>query len=562
MSNLSNLYISQSYYGVVNLVDSTQPFTSQSQTVIQFQDGVGESLGMSVTDVKDFIFDNNVVVSQSLEVLGVISGSEARLSGDLFVSGTVHASKVITTIESSSVIYSSGSNVIGDEITDVQTIVGQTSISGSLTVIGPHSHTGDVSITGSLFVSNEISSSTISGLGNAQIYSQSVDNSLNTLSQSIDTTIVNLSSSIDTTIVNLSSSLDSRLDFLEGPFSTSVDDRLDQLEADSGSQDSRLDNLELFTASQETINSGYNSFTQSYFVDSASVDLRLDNLESFSSSLDTNFVSEVEFASYSSSVSGAQYVQDQRLDSIEAFTQSLVADFVTEVEYSASIAGVTGSLITQINTKLDTGSYLVDSASFDSRINTKLASSWTGSVFIPFSSSVDSRININASNLTSVSASFVTTITNLSSSIATTDLNQQNQINSLISATGSYATTGSNTFVGNQVFSGSVQGDVHEVSLSSLTASIDCSLGNFFTFNPGSADTFRLEATNITGGRTITLRVIKTNSSALINVDSGSIKMPLGFGYTISGGTNVTDILTFVTFDTGSLYGVSSYNFV
>lgn len=479
MSNLSNLYISQSYYGVVNLVDSTQPFASQSQTQIQFQDGVGESLGMSVTDVKDFIFDNNVVVSQSIEVLGVISGSDARFNGDLFVSGNVHATQVITTIESSSIIYSSGSNIIGDEVSDVQTIVGQTSISGSLTVIGPHSHTGDVSITGSLFVSNEISSSTISGLGNATIYSQSVDNSINTLSQSVDNTIQTLSSSVD-----------SRLDFLEGPFSTSVDSRLDFIEGP-----------------------------------------------------------------FSTSV-------DQRLDSLELFTASLSANFVTDVEYSASIAVVTGSLITQINTKLNSGSFNTwtgsvftpFSSSVDTRINTKLENSWTSSVFTPFSSSVDSRINTNASNLTSVSSSFVTTITNLSSSIAVTDTNQQSQINSLIDQTGSYATLGSNTFSGSQIITGSVLGNVNSLSVVSSTASIDCSQGNFFTITLPTGSTY-LTATNITPGQTISLKLATTTGRS-VQIDSGSIKFPSGLEYSPSQVTS-EDLVTFVSFPGNKLYAVA-----
>jgi hypothetical protein len=496
MSDLSNLYISQSFYGVVNLVDSTQPFVSQSQSVIQFQDGVGESLGISVTDVKDFIFDNNVVVSQSLQVLGIISGSSARLNGDLFVSGTINASKVITLIESSSIIYSSGSNILGDEIIDIQTIVGQTSISGSLTVIGNHTHTGNLSLTGSLFVSNEISSSTIAGIGNVTLYSQSVD---------------------------------SRLDTLEG----------------------KTSNLESFTSSQESKNSTLSAYTSSN-------DTKWNTLQYVTSSL----------LIFTGST-------NQRLNSLEVFTASLAANFVTDLEYSASIAVVTGSLINSINTKLDTGSYLIDSSSFNTRINTKLENSWTSSVFSPFSSSVDTRINTKldsswtssvfspfSSSVDSRIATNASNLTSVSASIAITDSNQQSQIQSLISFTGSYATTGSNTFIGNQVFSGSVQGNVYEVSLSSLTASIDCSLGNFFTFNAGSDNTFLLRATNISGGRTITLKINKTASGAVINVDTGSIKMPNGFLYSATLGTNVEDVLTFVTFDTGSLYGVSSKNFV
>ena len=63
-------------------------------------------------------------------------------------------------------------------------------------------------------------------------------------------------------------------------FTSSADTRLNQLEADTGSQDGRLDNLELFTSSQELINSGYNTFT-------ASTDNSVTNLNSFTSSQET-----------------------------------------------------------------------------------------------------------------------------------------------------------------------------------------------------------------------------------------------------------------------------------
>ena len=400
-----------------------------------------------------------------------ITGS-LEINGDAYVTGTIHAYEIITTIESASVILSSGSNVIGDEITDTQTIVGQTTISGSLILTGNQINIGD------LFVTNEISSSTINGLGNATLYSQSVDLSINSLSQSFDGTITNLSASID-----------SRLDYLEGPFSASVDFRLDQLETDTGSQDQRLDSLEAFTSSQDNINSGYNAFTQS---------------------------------------------TDQRLNSIEEFTSSLVTDFVTDVEYSASIAVVTGSLITQIDTKLD-------SASFDN---------WTGSVFTPFSSSVDSRINTTNSNLTA-----------LSSSVAVTAAAQQFEINTLSSYTGSYATTGSNTFIGSNTFSGSVNGQVIPLTITSLTASMDCSQGNFFTLTLPIGST-QLQASNIISGETITLRTIQPSAGYGQLTVNNTIKTPFNTPIALTNQIDAEDILTFVSFDNVALYGVSTLNFV
>ena len=47
MSNLSNLMISGSYYGLINLQDSTQNLASQSGDV-QLQDGVGDNIGLTI----------------------------------------------------------------------------------------------------------------------------------------------------------------------------------------------------------------------------------------------------------------------------------------------------------------------------------------------------------------------------------------------------------------------------------------------------------------------------------------------------------------------------------
>lgn len=451
MSNLSNLFISQSYFGVVNLEDSTQPFTSQSSDV-NLQDGVGSNLGIRINPSTQ-----RVTITSSLDVLEDISGSNGRFSGDLYVSGNVHARQVITTIESSSVIFSSGSNIIGDDISDIQTITGQTTISGSLTVIGPHSHTGDFDITGSLFVSNEISSSTIAGLGNATEYSESVDTSLNDLSSSF-----------------------SASQYIQ-------DQRLDALEADSASQDSRLDNLELFTSSQDTINSGYNTFTQS-------ADQRLDSIEIFSSSYYT------DSASF-----------DSRIDALEDFSSSLVTDFVTDTQLTAALADY-----------VTIADYDIDSASFDTRID-----------------------------------SLGTDITNLSSSVDTTIQNQQSEIDALIADTGSYAKLDEdNDFSGSQIITGSVNGNVESITITSLTASIDCSTGNFFTLSLPTGST-HLTATNIVPGQTISLRVNTNTGGRTVEADNNTIKFPVGFEYVASVSSSY-DILTFVTFDTESLYGVAT----
>jgi len=215
MSNLSNMMISGSYRGLINLEDSTQNLASQSG-YIQLQDGLGDNVGASIdASTLDWRITNNLDVGNTLGVTGSAHfRSDVDIDGDLDISGslthtgsidvlgditasgnikatigrfdTVETRVLHVTEESASVIFSSGSNVLGDDCNDRQDLIGQVIVSCSLGV------EGNAAFTGSLTVSNEISSSTIAGLGNATAYSQSVE-----------TTILNLSSSVDTTILKL-----------------------------------------------------------------------------------------------------------------------------------------------------------------------------------------------------------------------------------------------------------------------------------------------------------------------------------------------------------------------
>ena len=244
------------------------------------------------------------------------------------------------------------------------------------------------------------------------------------------------------------------------------------------------------------------NFTASTYINfSTSVDSRLDAIEISTSSLN-NFTAST-YINFSTSV-------DLRLDNLESWSSSLQTQFVTEAELTQTAS----VLQNNINTKLDT-------ASFNS-----------------YSSSVS------------------TTITNLSSSVATS-------ISSINSKTGSYATTGSNTFNGNNVFSGSVRGNVIPLTISSNTASMDCSLGNFFTLTLVSGSATRLIPTNILPGETITLKILQasTGSTGTINYPS-SIKFPSGLAYTASFITSSQDIISFVTYDSNTLFGTSVYNLV
>ena len=295
MGSLSNLYISQSFQSLIHLGNDI----SASSTQVELQDGIGQGLGIFVNTNGDVSIDGALIVSGtcdiegkitvnddvrvngnlsvsgatsltgSLDVTQTLTASAALIENDLIVSGTLYANKVVTTIESSSVIYSSGSNILGDELSDTQTLIGTTIISGSGVL------SGSMSITNNLFVTGNISSSTISGIGNVTLYSQSVDSRL----VYIETTF--------------STSVDNRLDYLEGTFSQSVDTRLDVVEA---------------TASL-------------YLPFSTSVDYRLDQLEAFSSSLVGDFVTQAELAAATGSLIN-QINTKLNTSSFNAYTQS------------------------------------------------------------------------------------------------------------------------------------------------------------------------------------------------------------------------------------------------
>jgi cytoskeletal protein CcmA (bactofilin family) len=416
MGSLSNLYVSQSYQSLLHLGSDSSFFpvlAPAPQGYITVEDGLGYNAGFAISSSGDMYFSKSVIVNEDLSINGdldvdgnfIVSGtfdiegkvtvndnvringnlevsgattltgslvvsnqitaSNAFITNDLNVGGTLFANKVVTLIESSSIIFSSGSNILGDSILDIQTLNGTTIMSGSSQL------TGSMGISDNLNVIGNISSSTISGIGNVTTFSQSVD---------------------------------ARLDFLEGPFSTSVDLRLDQL---------------------------------------------------------------------------------------EAFSSSLQADFATQAELTQTAS----FLQNQINQKLNTSSFNAYTQSTNTRIDT------------------------------------------------------------LASFTGSYATTGSNTFIGNEVFSGSVRGVVIPLTITSQTASMDCSLGNFFTLTLVGGTNTQLTATNIQPGETIGLRITQPSTNGALTYTS-ALKFPQAFPYIATPITGAVDILSFQSYDTTALYGV------
>jgi hypothetical protein len=121
------------------------------------------------------------------------------------------------------------------------------------------------------------------------------------------------------------------------------------------------------------------------------------------------------------------------------------------------------------------------------------------------------------------------------------------------------ATTGSVTFTGNQIVTGSTRGNVTALSITSNTASMNLSTGNFFTLQLVSGSNTFINPSNILPGQTSIL-TLSTTGSATVSFPS-SVKQPSGSAYVPTTTVGV-DILTFASVNTSSLYVVSVKNMI
>jgi hypothetical protein len=266
--------------------------------------------------------------------------------------------------------------------------------------------------------------------------------------------------------------------------------------------------------------------TSSFNPWSASINSAVTNLNEFSSSTLISITNiNQTTASLNSSVSNLnQFTQSQitinnsttaAINNLNTFTSSFVTGYVTDVE----LAAATGSLINSINTKLNTSSFNDYTAS-QSGLN-------------PFTASINSYTASNDTKWTTIGL-----------------------------LTGSYATTGSNSFSGSQTITGSVLGNVSTLSITSQTASMDLSKGNFFTLTLVSGSATHLTATNIKAGQTINLLITQSNPASGSLTYNSTIKFPAGNAYVATQASSSKDIITFITFDDSTIYAAAINNLV
>ena len=364
---------------------------------------------------------------------------------------------------------------------------------------------------------------------------------------------------------------------------------INSLNTFTSSQQPAFNALNSFTASQLTINTGVNGFTQS-------ATGRLNNLESTTSSLNAwsssinqiivngasigtstrfffnGFVSASIVPNIDGAIASITVLTDPSLTTTASFNQYTASTAATQLTFSSSVAtsfsssnatfnqfsqsqnsfnqSVTSSVVQLLgfSSSLD-ATYATDAqlnfsssvlqANIDTKLNTGSFNSYTQS----FSQSVATSFSQSYSYINTYTASTNASIKNL------------NQFSSSVLA--GYATTGSNVFVGNQTFTGSVFQNVSASTITSNTASIDLSVANYFTLT--LSGTTRINVTNPRPGVTATL-VINTSTSPSASFSS-NVKQPSGSLYVASPSGNI-DIISFTAVDSTTVYAFPAQSFV
>jgi cytoskeletal protein CcmA (bactofilin family) len=610
MGSLANQYISQSYTSLIHLGNDT----TASATLTELQDGLGNGLGISVNTLGDIsasntITTNNLVVNNSTELTGIfdldtyfsastpsyINSTQPFFTDTVYVTGSYQSGTYPPSIADVQVGWiGNGINVTNGLVTAVSQsidgyyitmagefpqiaqsytftggisptakITGSLEVSENLIISGTFDIEGKVTVndnvringnlevsgsqinTGSLFVSNEISSSTINGIGNVTAFSQSLwaeFNNIENYTSSLRAAFT--ASGVDTIFTNniTASNIEVRNNLnVVGTLTASKVVTLIESSSiiySSGSNILGDETSDTQTLVGDVIMSGSASLTGSMGISndlnvigniSSSTISGIGNVTTFSQSVD----SRLDFLEgpFSTSV-------DSRLDELESFSSSLVTDFVNTSEFNS----YTQSTNTLISTKLNSSSFNSYTSSTNGRLNNL--------------ESTTASLNISVANLNAFSASIGAGVALLTGSQSF--VGNQTITGSLILSSSASTEL---TVIGNSIYTGSVRGNLNTLSVVSTTASFDCNLGNFFTLNLPASVATNINPININPGQTISLRIIQNATPGTVTYPL-SIKFPSGSLYTATQISGAVDILTFISYDTNTLFATRVKNMI
>ena len=323
---------------------------------------------------------------------GNIFTGPQTINNNVTINGRLTVREVVAEYETASILFSTGSTKLGDEITDRHEFTGSTNITGSFIVNG--ANLTDFSASNSTLFTNYSSSVSES----ISSYSSSNSMTFTNLSSSNSTTFTNLSSSNSTTFTNLSSSNSTTFTNLSSSnsttftnYSSSTATTINGLSLGIGAELARVyqttASLNVQTGSQDLVNLSISTYTGSQNVINSSVDSHILKQATQTGSQDlVNF----NISTYT----GSQNVINSSVDAhiLKQSTQTGSQDLV-----NLGISSVTGSLIGITNTLMAFTAALDNTYATDAQLYQLYQA--TASIQA-FTSSQDSR-NFTISQITS-----------------------------------------------------------------------------------------------------------------------------------------------------------------
>ena len=459
-----------------SIATTTNNLSSSIATTNSTQDGRLNNLEASTGSLNTFTSSINTTIKDKLNVEAVKSGSiQINITGTTGYStftgsitssiGSLSSSIAITTSDLSASIAATEGNLSSS--------IGELSSSIATTTVGLSSSIA--SLSGSVATTTSGLSSSIGSLSSS--VATTTINNYNTLSSSIGS----LSSSVATTDSNQNGRLNSiqgatgSLNSFTSSINTTIKDKLNVEGVISGSIQIDITSTTGYSTFSSSINTSIGDLSGSVATTtlnlsssiatttlnlSSSVSTSIGNLSSSVATTTLNLSSSISTSIGNLSSSVATLVSssvNSLSGSVATTTLNLSSSIATTtLNLSSSVSTSIGSLSSSIATTTLGLSSSINSISGSITASLGLLSSSIGSLS---SSVATTTLNLSSSVATTtlnLSSSVSTSIGSLSSSIATTDRGQNTRIGALEDITGSYATTGSNRFNGNQTITGSL----------------------------------------------------------------------------------------------------------
>jgi uncharacterized coiled-coil protein SlyX len=276
-----------------------------------------------------------------------------------------------------------------------------------------------------------------------------------------------------------------------------------------------------------------------------------------------SYVSLIHLGSDSFITTQSVELQDGLGNGLGIFVNSL-GDVIIEGEISASNIPSEIPSLGQFNaytasTNIRLNNIESTTASLNSSVSQLNASSASQQISINNLNTTSASVNVSISNLNTTSASVNTSISNLNQSSAS----QQISIDSLNSKTGSYATTGSNTFIGIQTISTTtgtplIVDHKNATTQNTFIAFQKAGISKWDIGNNGGSDAFIVYNPNTFASP---LTITQDNNVEIL----GALTASLTQGYTwVGNGSNVSTLVATSSFgtniNTGSLMVTGSVN--